>query len=190
MSAQRQSGFDVVCASLALELAGLDWLGKWCLHKQKLTFTWKWRATHENSKWSCDKMGKVSKKYTANLGTKILEFRGFDKSRIFNVRGGILMSIGNLLEIVSQRILVGIVLSSRKIGYKPVDSHSERLARLRVSSVRHVCAAAAAAIGVGILPWLYLENCDYIDGAIRRVGKIMQWRYISQRNTNMKNDYT
>ena len=34
--------------------------------------------------------------HTANLCTKILDFRGFDSSIILIVRGGILMSIGNL----------------------------------------------------------------------------------------------
>ena len=32
---------------------------------------------------------------TANLGIKILDFRGFDSSTIFIIRGGILMSIGS-----------------------------------------------------------------------------------------------
>ena len=36
---------------------------------------------------------------TANLRTKILDFRGFDSSRILIVRGGILMSIGDFPEI-------------------------------------------------------------------------------------------
>ena len=36
---------------------------------------------------------------TANLCTKILDFRGFDSSRILISRGGILMSIGDFPEI-------------------------------------------------------------------------------------------
>ena len=44
---------------------------------------------------------------TANLRTKILDFRGFDSSRILILRGGILMSIGSLPESLSQAILVG-----------------------------------------------------------------------------------
>ena len=43
---------------------------------------------------------------TANLRTKILAFRGFDSGRILILRGGILMSIGNFPEMLSQRILV------------------------------------------------------------------------------------
>ena len=51
---------------------------------------------------------------TANLRTKILDFRGFDdSSRILILRGGILMSTGNLPDILSQRILVGIILVER-----------------------------------------------------------------------------
>ena len=45
--------------------------------------------------------------FTANLPTKILDFRGFDSTRILILRGGIPMSIGNFLESLSQRILVG-----------------------------------------------------------------------------------
>ena len=51
--------------------------------------------------------------YTANLRAKILDFRGFDSSRILILRGGILMSIGNVPESLSQRILVGIILVGR-----------------------------------------------------------------------------
>ena len=50
---------------------------------------------------------------TANLGTILLEFRGFDSSRTLISRGGILMSIGNFLEVSSQRISVGIILVGR-----------------------------------------------------------------------------
>ena len=49
----------------------------------------------------------------ANLRTMILDFRGFDSSIILGLRGGILMPIGNLPEILSQRILVGIILVGR-----------------------------------------------------------------------------
>ena len=49
----------------------------------------------------------------ANLRTKTPDFRGFDSSRVLISRGGILMSVGNLLEALSQRILVGIILVGR-----------------------------------------------------------------------------
>ena len=47
---------------------------------------------------------------TANLCTKILDFRGFDSSRILNSRGGIPRPIGDFPEGLSQAILVGIML--------------------------------------------------------------------------------
>ena len=46
---------------------------------------------------------------TANLLTKILPFRGFDSNRILDLRGGMFMSERNFPEVLSQRILVGIV---------------------------------------------------------------------------------
>ena len=42
---------------------------------------------------------------TATLRTKILDFRGFDSSRILMLRGGNPMSIGNLLDIFYSRNL-------------------------------------------------------------------------------------
>ena len=56
---------------------------------------------------------------TVNLRAKILDFRGFDSSNILILRGGILMSIGNLPEVLSQRILVWIIL----VGRLGVRSH-------------------------------------------------------------------
>ena len=46
---------------------------------------------------------------TANLRTKILDFRGFDSSRLFILRGGIVMLIGDFPESLSQQLLVGII---------------------------------------------------------------------------------
>ena len=43
----------------------------------------------------------------ANLRTKILDFRGFDSSRILSLRGGILMSIGGFLDLLGRQILIG-----------------------------------------------------------------------------------
>ena len=48
-----------------------------------------------------------------NLCTKILDFRRFDSSRILILRGGILMPVRNFPELLSQRILAGIVLVGR-----------------------------------------------------------------------------
>ena len=50
---------------------------------------------------------------TATLRTEILEFRGFDSSRILIFRGGIIMPTGSFSERLSQRILVGIILIGR-----------------------------------------------------------------------------
>ena len=47
---------------------------------------------------------------TANLRTTILDFRGFYSSVNLILRGGIPRPIGNYPDILSQRILVGIML--------------------------------------------------------------------------------
>ena len=58
---------------------------------------------------------------TANLRTKILDFRGFDSSIILILRGGILMSMGNSLESLSQAISAGrFEILSREIGRNTV----------------------------------------------------------------------
>ena len=51
--------------------------------------------------------------HTANLRTRILDFRGLDSSIILILRGGILMSMENFPESFSQAILVGIILVGR-----------------------------------------------------------------------------
>ena len=53
---------------------------------------------------------------TADLRTEILDFGGFDSSRILMSRGGTLMSIGNFSEVLSQQTLVGICNLSRGFG--------------------------------------------------------------------------
>ena len=55
----------------------------------------------------------IHSRSTANLRTKILDFRGFDARRILIVRGGIPRPIGNLLESLSRAILAGIILVGR-----------------------------------------------------------------------------
>ena len=47
---------------------------------------------------------------TANLRTNIMDFRGFNSSVVLIIRSGILMSIGDFPESLSQAILVGIML--------------------------------------------------------------------------------
>ena len=50
---------------------------------------------------------------TANLRTKIVDFRGFDSNIILMLRPGIVISIENFPESLSQQILVGIILVGR-----------------------------------------------------------------------------
>ena len=50
---------------------------------------------------------------TANLRTKILDFRGFDSGRILILRGGILRSTGGFPESLSRAVLVGILFIRR-----------------------------------------------------------------------------
>ena len=54
----------------------------------------------------------------ASLRAKTLDFGGFDSSRILILRGGIPMSKGNFLEMLSQRISAGIILAGR-LGVPP-----------------------------------------------------------------------
>ena len=46
-------------------------------------------------------------------GTKILDFGGFDSSIILDLSGGALKCLGNSPEVLSQRIVVGIILVGR-----------------------------------------------------------------------------
>ena len=50
---------------------------------------------------------------TATLRTNIMDFRGFDSSIIFILRGGIPRPIGDSPESLSQAILVGVMLVGR-----------------------------------------------------------------------------
>ena len=59
---------------------------------------------------------------TANLRTKILDFRGFDSSIILMLRGGrggVPLPIGSLPQSLSQRILAGIILGGRLGAHHP-----------------------------------------------------------------------
>ena len=56
------------------------------------------------------KVAACQNRVAANLRTKTLDFRGFDSSRILVLRGRILMSIGNLSDILRRQILAGIIL--------------------------------------------------------------------------------
>ena len=67
---------------------------------------------------------------TANLRTKILDYRGFDSSRILILRGGIPGPIGNSPESLSQAILAGVILVGR-LGVCGSRRFSARAAALR-----------------------------------------------------------
>ena len=63
------------------------------------------------SKQGQGKIEGTSESQSARCGSgMILDFRGFDSSRILFSRGGIPMSIGNSPEIMSQQILTGMIL--------------------------------------------------------------------------------
>ena len=60
--------------------------------------------------------GRGESHYIRPISVLIIDFRGFDSSIILIIRGGILMSIGDFPESLSQAILVGIMLVGR-LGY-------------------------------------------------------------------------
>ena len=62
---------------------------------------------------------------TVNLRTKITSFRGFDASVILILRGGILTSIGSFLQMLSQRISIGIVLAARLGVARPAEQKAK-----------------------------------------------------------------
>ena len=67
---------------------------------------------------------------TANLRTKILDFRGFDSSRISISMGGIHVSTGDIPKVLSQRILVGIIL----VGRVAVDREQGKAAAYSIAT--------------------------------------------------------
>ena len=109
---------------------------------------------------------------TANLRTKILDFRGFDSSIILTLRGGILMSIGNTLEILSQGIFGGIIIVGR-LGVlgnlRFTRSHQARaqlflIFRMLLHCV-FVCIMALCCLllSVCLLLLYYLFTCLYVQ---------------------------
>ena len=71
-------------------------------------------------------VGRAQKGSTANLRTATSDFRGFDSSGILILRGGILLSIGNFPEILSQQILVRRDKLRREIGHIFTRSHQRK----------------------------------------------------------------
>ena len=68
-----------------------------------------------DQRMSLDLEGEVTTPHydTANLRTKIMDFRGFDSSIILILRSGIPRPIGSFPECLSRAILVGIILVGR-----------------------------------------------------------------------------
>ena len=90
----------------ALEVAGAPKSGG---GEQFLLHSWQGDGSHQTFKGRALSMTPMLSIHEL----RIWSFRGFDSSRILILRGGILMSIGNLPEISSQQILAGITLGGR-----------------------------------------------------------------------------
>ena len=69
---------------------------------------------------------------TASLRTKTLDLRVFDPSRILILRVGVPRPTGNVLEILSQGILVGMIDISREIGHTVGNPHRAQLSQFVV----------------------------------------------------------
>ena len=124
-----------------------------------------------NTRYSflCTPCGFLRCEATANLRTKILDFRGLDSSIILMSRGGTLMSIGNFLETLSQQILVGRFLVGR-LGATNASGSGLILCAPRVTS-RHTtsltqdCLSGAGLHTVCISR--YATPCDIARGITR-----------------------
>ena len=87
---------------------------------------------------------------TANILTKILDFRGFDSSIILLLRGGIFMSIKTWFVLLSQGILVGIILVQGDWAYaNPADGLGSPFSSPGLAASVPSCRLAATARG----PW-------------------------------------
>ena len=58
-------------------------------------------------------IGRIPNLRPISRNTNIMDFRGFDSNIILILRGGMLMSVGDFPESLSQAILVGIMLVGR-----------------------------------------------------------------------------
>ena len=114
----------VPCGTLVCSVAHLRCLTDRCigsvfslthvqyLMQRYLAFATLWRVTVVSYEYGIDARA-CAHATTANLCTNIMDSRGFDSNIILMLRGGILMSIANFPESLSQRIWVGIVLVGR-----------------------------------------------------------------------------
>ena len=112
------AAFLLTIPKCSIQTLGKSWISRWSLEvwpqwqaNLKCSFdlfvskSRPWNLMYENIKYENDR--------TANLRTTILDFRGFGSSRILISRGGILMTMRNFLEVLSQRIIVRIILVGR-----------------------------------------------------------------------------
>ena len=87
---------------------------------------------------------------TANLRTKIMDFRGFDSSRILILRGGILRPVGNFPECLNQATLLGITL----VGILGVPTHN-------IHTV-HTYISLSLSLYIYIYNYIHMYICMYI----------------------------
>ena len=102
-----------------IKLAVLDMISVRKCSREKLAGSRGARRCRRRGRGGCqDAARRVPPRHTpadtANPRTKILDFRGFDSSRILVLRGGILMSKGNSPGDLSRQILVGRILVGRR----------------------------------------------------------------------------
>ena len=102
---------------------------------------------------------------TANLRTKISDLGGLGPSRILRLRGGVLMSTGNSPEVLSRRILAGMILAGR-LGARAGGPRLRRTGRLLViasSSTVHLSMDIRYVMIIHMLyKHVYTSVCVYI----------------------------
>ena len=108
-----------------------------------------------------------SESTTANLRTKILDFRGFDSSRNSILRGGILMPIGNFPESLSQALVGRFVVGQRSI-YTPYNYNYMYIyiyAYIYIYIYIYVCICVCICMCVCVYIYIYI----YIHTCIKHV---------------------
>ena len=136
MSSQHQSAFLRVDRTLNARTH--TWLQRRQTEKQRpnnnpTSFPEGCSLNNDDSRWqpcrrllsSADESVAAPLATTANLRNNIMDFRGFDSSMIFSLRGGIPRPIGDFLESLSRAISVGIMLGGR-LAAKGSDARDMR----------------------------------------------------------------
>ena len=101
---------------------------------------------------------------TPNLRTETLDFRGFDSIRILSLRGGVLMSIGDFPETLSQEILAGRILVGR-LGVAPSSRQlsMQTSARTGFNYILSSCLSFLPCFGSSMIILNYTNyECVYI----------------------------